>query len=111
MFQPQWWGIGQAKLNPMPEKGSEVQDSDSDTDGINHSAQREIKSYNPEEEDEDIVLERETVAKGERDSAALVIKNITKKFKKFVAVDDVSFSVKKIQRSLYWVIMEPENQL
>lgn len=91
-FMPRYWGFGRkrsAKLfDNMNSDDEDVTDSDS-------YLNTEIESYDPNSEDADVRAEREAVARGDRDSAALVIKNISKKFGKLAACDDVSFSVKK----------------
>lgn len=55
----------------------------------------DVTGFDPAVEDEDVRREREAIAIGERDSAVLIVKNISRKFGKFVAVDDVSLSVRR----------------
>lgn len=88
--QPSYWGIGRRTAPNFDG------DSEHDTATVSEAFQRDgVQAYNPDEEDQDVRKEREAVARGERDTAALLIKNVSKNFGKFTAVDDVSFSVKK----------------
>eukprot|EP00177_Eucheuma_denticulatum_P008362 GFKZ01015212.1.p1 GENE.GFKZ01015212.1~~GFKZ01015212.1.p1 ORF type:complete len:867 (+),score=102.01 GFKZ01015212.1:295-2895(+) len=96
MFSARYWGFGQST--------EPVLDHDMDNDGSNDGNDTDTEegplydgatSYDPGSEDPDVHLEREAVARGDRDSAALVIKNISKKFGNFLACDDLSFSVRK----------------
>ena len=54
-----------------------------------------MDTYGTTKEDVDVRMERDAVNQGERNSSALLIKGVYKQFRKFFAVHDVSFSVKK----------------
>ncbi|PXF43607.1 ABC transporter A family member 2 [Gracilariopsis chorda] len=93
-LQSSYWGLGKKKQptfgNELESRGDESEQSDEgDRQG------QFSQSYDPDSEDADVRYEREAILRGQRDSAALVIKNISKKFRKLTAVDNVSFSVRK----------------
>lgn len=92
IFMPRYWGFGRKR---NPELFDDMNDDEEGATDSDSYLEAEIQSYDPNSEDADVRAEREAVARGDRDSAALVIKNISKKFGKLAACDDVSFSVKK----------------
>lgn len=94
LFMPSYWGFGRRK-NVMLFGDDKGDGESTDSDEPYPQGQTEVQSYDPDAEDADVRAEREAVARGDRDSAALLIKNISKNFGKLAAVDDVSFSVKK----------------
>lgn len=91
-LNPRYWGFG-GKRSPTSLHGGK--DDEQDVSSHESFLQANIESYDPSTEDADVRAEREAVARGDRDSAALVIKNISKKFGKLAACDDVSFSVRR----------------
>ncbi|KAI0566803.1 ABC transporter-like protein [Gracilaria domingensis] len=92
-LQPKYWNIARRKTNNFDLDQEQLHGSGTETD---ESEDYNLsQSYDPDAEDADVRQEREAVARGQRDTAALVIKNMSKKFGKFVAVDDISFSVKR----------------
>lgn len=96
LFMPSYWGFGRRKnvmlFGDDKDNGEATTDSD---ESPYPQGQTEVQSYDPDAEDADVRTEREAVARGDRESAALLIKSISKSFGKLAAVDDVSFSVKK----------------
>lgn len=93
-FQASYWGLGKKKDISLFQKA--VGDpEESDESDYRYLDQVGVQSYDAASEDVDVRMEREAVARGDRDTAALVVKNISKSFKTVQAVDDVSFSVKQ----------------
>lgn len=96
LFKPSYWGLGKRKVASIDAEGKVDGEDASDSDeGLFSQMQNNTQTYDPDAEDEDVRLEREAVARGDRDSAALLIKNVSKRFGKLTAVNDVSFSVKQ----------------
>lgn len=89
-LSPAYWGIKRKKSASLERSNSSY---DSDDQSFGEGGKRGM--YDPNVEDVDVGLEREAVAKGDRDSAGLVIKNVSRTFGQTTALDDVSFSVKK----------------
>lgn len=95
---PSYWfpNLGESKYSHFVDN-----ESDQNTRLSGDTSASEIfERYNPNVEDADVKAEREAVAAGERNDAALLIKNVsknflTKRFKKVKAVNDVSFSVRR----------------
>ncbi|CAN8067881.1 unnamed protein product [Agarophyton chilense] len=93
-LQPTYWGLKRGKRIIFDPDQEQSQSDINETDEIDES-DCFSESYDPEAEDVDVRREREAIARGQRDTAALVIKNVSKKFGKLIAVDDVSFSVNR----------------
>lgn len=95
-LQPSYWGLGKNREAVFSDSHGKDHASTSDSDEVlGAHGKTHHQTYNPDAEDEDVRSEREAVLSGSRDTAALVIKNISKNFGSLAAVDDVSFSVKK----------------
>lgn len=88
-LSPSYWGIGR---NAKPNFTEAHKKDQPDVEFTERTA---VNTYDATQEDMDVRAEREAVERGDRDSAALVMKNVSRRFKNFVAVDDVSFSVEK----------------
>lgn len=98
-FLPSYWfpGLGEPSLSHYSKDESDSRTHSSDDTAATPDS---FQMYDPSVEDADVKAEREAVAAGERDDAALLIRNVTKtfftrRFKKVRAVDDVSFSVRR----------------
>ncbi|CDF40558.1 ABC transporter-like protein [Chondrus crispus] len=95
-LQPSYWGLGKNREAVFNDSHGKDHASTSDSDeALGAHGKAHHQTYNPDAEDEDVRAEREAVLSGSRDTAPLVIKNISKNFGSLAAVDDVSFSVKK----------------
>lgn len=99
-FLPSYWfpNWGQSKYSPYTAEEFEGK-TNSPEDSVSTKPES-FQRYSPSVEDADVKAEREAVTAGERDDAALLIKNVsknflTRRFKKVNAVDDVSFSVRR----------------
>lgn len=93
LFKASYWGFRKRKSISTFEKDPTDDDTSGSEDRFRDHT--DVQSYDAEMEDADVRAEREAVASGTRDSAALVIKNISRHFQSLKAVDDVSFSVKQ----------------
>lgn len=93
MFQKSYWLPGSIHDINIP--NTKHDDTDESTSGDSHLQAEGIEYFDPNVEDADVRIEREAVANGLRDNAALVIKGLTRRFGQNVAVDDVSFSVRQ----------------
>lgn len=92
-FQWSYWFPRRATEDIISKLDKSQQSEDDSLD--DSEAETDTHRYDPNVEDADVQAERQAVASGVRNDAALVIKNISRKFRGNLAVDDVSFSVSR----------------
>lgn len=92
---PSYWGCGGASKSAAV-KEFNAENSDPEDEVEQHAAPdvsvAESATYDGATEDAAVSRERDFVTSGARDTRPLVVKNVVKKFGKFAAVNDVSWS-------------------
>ena len=94
LFHPMYWGFGKSNMPQLEDMEAHEDEDTNSTESFSMDPDH-MDTYDATKEDVDVRMERDAVNQGERNSSALLIKGVSKRFRQLVAVDDVSFSVKK----------------